>query len=376
MNQQTSFKLDEIIEGIRGWVEIESPTSNVVAVNRMIDRVQADLAGLPVTSERTPGRDGRADILTVRAGAAAQPGILVMSHIDTVHPIGTVSGPLCFRRDGDKLYGPGIYDMKGGAYLAFAAFRDVVRAGSARLPISYLFTPDEEVGSPTSRDAIETEARRARYVLVTEPARDGGKVVTARKGVGRFEITATGVPAHSGSRHQDGRSAIKEMARQVLAIESMTDYARGITTTVGMINGGTAPNVIPQHCSITADLRVRDAESGREFEAKILGLKAFDKDVKLKVTGGMNRPPFEKSVAIEALLKHAQQVARGIGFDLADTDMTGGGSDGNFTAALGVATLDGLGIDGDGAHTEWEHALISSIEPRWRLMRGLLETLE
>jgi glutamate carboxypeptidase len=376
MNQQTSFDLEKIIEGIRGWVEIESPTASTAAVNRMIDRVQADLAGVPVTIERTLGRDGYADILTARsAHAGERPGILVLSHVDTVHPIGMLAGPLKFRRDGDKLYGPGIYDMKGGAYIAFAAFRDAVRAGNARLPVTYLFTPDEEVGSPTSRGVIETEARRAKYVLVTEPARDGGKVVTARKGVGRFEITTTGVPAHSGARHQEGRSAIKEMARQVLAIEGMTDYARGVTTTVGMISGGTAPNVIPQHCSISADLRVRDAESGREFESKILGLQPLDKDVKLKVTGGMNRPPFEKTPAIAALLKHAQGVARGIGFELADTDMTGGGSDGNFTAALGAATLDGLGIDGDGAHTEWEHALISSIEPRLRLMRGLLETL-
>jgi glutamate carboxypeptidase len=376
MIQQMSFDLGQIIEGIRGWVEIESPTANNAAVNRMMDRVQADLDGVPVTVERTPGRDGRADIITARsAGAGERPGILIMSHIDTVHPIGTLSGALPFRRDGDKLYGPGIYDMKGGAYIAFAAFCDVMRAGNARLPITYLFTPDEEVGSPTSRAVIEAEARRAHCVLVTEPARDGGKVVTARKGVGRFEITTTGVPAHSGSRHQDGRSAIKEMARQVLAIEGMTDYGRGITTTVGMISGGTAPNVIPQHCRISADLRVRDAETGRELEAKILALKPFDKDVKLTVTGGMNRPPFEKTPAIDALLKHAQGVARGIGFELADTAMTGGGSDGNFTAALGVATLDGLGIDGDGAHTEWEHALISSIEPRLRLMRGLLETL-
>ena len=372
-----SANLDKIIEGIRGWVEIESPTANTAAVNRMIDRVQADLAGVPVTIERTPGRDGRADMLTARStGAGERPGILLMSHIDTVHPIGMLSGPLAFRRDGDKLYGPGIYDMKGGAYIAFTAFCDVMRAGNARLPVTYLFTPDEEVGSPTSRAVIEAEARRARYVLVTEPARDGGKVVTARKGVGRFEIATTGVPAHSGARHQDGRSAIKEMARQVLAIEGMTDYARGITTTVGMISGGTAPNVIPQHYSISADLRVRDAGTGRELEARILGLQPFDREVKLTVTGGMNRPPFEKTPAIEALLKHAQEVARGIGFELADTDMTGGGSDGNFTAALGIATLDGLGIDGDGAHTEWEHALISSIEPRLRLMHGLLETLE
>ncbi len=364
-----------MIEGIRRWVESESPTRNKAAVNRMLDLIVADLDGLPVKVERLRGRDGYADMLELRAGEGNAPGILVLSHIDTVHPIGTLAGALPFRRDGDRLYGPGLYDMKGGAYLAFAAFRAAARAGSARLPIVYLFTPDEEVGSPISREVIEAEARRARYVLVTEPARDGGKVVTSRKGVGRFEVTATGVPAHAGGSHRKGRSAIKEMAHQILAIEAMTDYTRGVTTTVGMVSGGTAPNVIPQHGHISVDLRVRDAATGREFEERILGLKSVDPDVKLKVTGGMNRPPFEKTAAIDALLRQAQALARDIGFVLADTIMTGGGSDGNFTAALGVPTLDGLGIDGDGAHTEWEHGYISSIEPRTRLMRRLFETL-
>jgi glutamate carboxypeptidase len=266
--------------------------------------------------------------------------------------------------------------MKGGAYLAMEAFRRVARAGTMRMPITFLFTPDEEFGSPTSRALIESEGRRARYVLVTEPAREGGKIVTARKGVGRFVVKTTGVPAHSGGAHEKGRSAIREMARQVLAIEDMTDYARGITTTVGKINGGTAPNVVPEHCSITVDLRVRDVAAGKEMEAKIFGLRTADPDVELVVTGGMNRPPFEKSPGIAALFRHAQGLARDIGFELADCPMTGGGSDGNFTASLGVPTLDGLGIDGDGAHTHWEHALISSIEPRLRLMQRLLETLE
>ena len=166
------------------------------------------------------------------------------------------------------------------------------------------------------------------------------------------------------------------MARQILAIENMTDYARGVTTTVGMVSGGTAPNVIPQHCHITVDLRVRDDAAGHAMVEKILGLDPVDSDVRLKVIGGMNRPPFEKTEAIDALFRHAQGLARDIGFELAGVPMTGGGSDGNFTAALGVPTLDGLGIDGAGAHTEWEHGLISSIEPRTRLMRGLLETLQ
>jgi glutamate carboxypeptidase len=373
----THVELGAMIEGIKRWVETESPTQSKAAVNRMVDLVQSDVAGLPVKVERVAGRDGFADNLIVRnPGPGAGPGILILSHIDTVHPIGTLAGPLPFRRDGDKLYGPGLFDMKGGAYLALEAFRQVAQAKSAKLPVTFVFTPDEEVGSPTSRALIETEARKSRYVLVTEPARDGGKIVTSRKGVGRFEIKTIGVPAHSGARHQDGRSAIKEMARQVLAIEGLTDYARGVTTTVGMISGGTAPNVIPQHCRITVDLRVRDVAAGGEFEAKILGLAPFDPGVKIEVTGGMNRPPFEMSTAIDVLFRHAQAVARGIGFDLQHTEMTGGGSDGNFTAALGVPTLDGLGIDGDGAHTEWEHGLISSIEPRTRLMRGLLETLQ
>jgi len=301
----------------------------------------------------------------------------VLAHLDTVHPIGMIEKDLKIRREGDSIFGPGIYDMKAGGYIAYYALRHLIRQGKKpKLPITFLFIPEEEVGSPTSRARIEAAAKGHKYALVMEPGRDGDRVVTSRKGVGRFEVKATGIPAHSGARHQDGRSAIKEMARQVLAIEDMTDYARGVTTTVGVIAGGTAPNVIPQHCHITVDLRVRDEAAGAEFEAKILGLEPFDAGVKLDVTGGMNRPPFEKTTAIDVLFRHAQAVARGIGFDLQHTEMTGGGSDGNFTAALGVPTLDGLGIDGDGAHTEWEHGLISSIEPRTRLMRGLLETLQ
>src|SRR3954470_18276432 len=280
MSAQDSIDLSAMLEGIRRWVVTESPTLDRAAVNRMVDLVQSDVAGLDLAVERIPGTDGLADNLVIRNTAIGEgSGILLLSHIDTVHPMGTVNASLPFRRDGDRLYGPGLYDMKGGAYLALEAFRQVAKAGSAKLPLTYVFTPDEEVGSPTSRHLIESEARRARYVLVTEPARDGGKIVTSRKGVGRFEIKATGIPAHSGARHRDGRSAIKEMARQVLAIEEMTDYARGVTTTVGMIQGGTAPNVIPQHCHITVDLRVCDEATGEEFEAKILGLETVDPGV-------------------------------------------------------------------------------------------------
>src|SRR5256885_1825233 len=333
MSKHQSVDLGSMIEGIRRWVETESPTRDRAAVNRMIDLVQSDVGGLPVAVERVSGRDGFADSLVVRNEAAGHgAGILILSHIDTVHPIGTLSGPLPFRRDGDRLYGPGLFDMKGGAYLALEAFRQVAKAGSAKLPVTFVFTPDEEVGSPTSRHLIEAEAKlpvtfvftpdeevgsptsrhlieaeakRARYVLVTEPARDGGKIVTARKGVGRFEVKTIGVPAHSGARHQDGRSAIKEMARQILAVEDMTDYARGVTTTVGTISGGTAPNVIPQHCHITIDLRVCDEAAGDGCVVEVLRARAVRAGVEVRGRRGQKSPPLPTTTTNRASFPHA-----------------------------------------------------------------------
>ncbi|MBN8943068.1 MAG: M20 family metallopeptidase [Rhizobiales bacterium] len=368
---------DELIEGIRRWVVTESPTHDAGGVEAVLDEVEKDFEGLPVTIDRRPGVEGYAGVLKVTtAEPSNEKPILVLTHVDTVHPKGTLTGRLPFRREGDKLYGPGLYDMKGGAYLAVAGFRALIRAGvpTAR-PITFLFTPDEEVGSPTSRGIIEEEARKAAFVLVTEPARDGGRIVTARKGVARFVLTTHGRPAHAGARHQDGRSAIREMAHQILAVEGMTDYARGITTTVGLIKGGSAANVTPETCTAEIDLRVPDPEIGAEMVARIRGLKPVTPDVTIHVEGDLNRPPYPKTPLTSDLLTRAQGVARSIGFDLEDCPMTGGGSDGNFTAALGIPTLDGLGIDGAGAHTLDEHGLISSIIPRARLLAGLMETL-
>ncbi|QCI66220.1 M20 family metallopeptidase [Phreatobacter stygius] len=368
---------DEVIEGIRRWVVTESPSHDAGGVEAVLDEVEKDFEGLPVTIDRRVGTGGYAGVLKV---SSAEPSnekpILVLTHVDTVHPKGTLTGRLPFRREGDKLYGPGLYDMKGGAYLAVAGYRALIRAGVATArPITFLFTPDEEVGSPTSRGIIEEEARKAAYVLVTEPARDGGRIVTARKGVARFVLTTHGRPAHAGARHQDGRSAIREMAHQILAVEGMTNYARGITTTVGLIKGGSAANVTPETCTAEIDLRVPDPEIGAEMVARIRGLAAVTPDVTVHVEGDLNRPPYPKTALITEMLARAQGVARSIGFDLEDCPMTGGGSDGNFTAALGVPTLDGLGIDGAGAHTLDEHGLVSSIVPRARLLAGLMETL-
>ena len=371
MNAENS----RLIEGISHWVRHESPTREAALVNRMMDLVAEEASDAGIATERVPGRDGLGDTLMLRAGpVSGQPGILILSHLDTVHPVGTIE-ELPIRVDGDRLYGPGVYDMKGGAYLAFQAFKRVAASGSAVLPLTFLFTPDEEIGSPTSRALIEVYGRKSAFVLVTEPARDGGRVVTSRKGIGRFQVHVEGRPAHAGARHADGRSAIREAAMQITAIEAMTDYSRGLTTTVGLITGGTAENVIPQHCRFTVDLRVESSEDGEEYDRKLRGLQPIGRDMTVVVTGGISRPPYERTEGGGRLFETAREIAAGIGLDLREASRSGGGSDGNFTATLGIPTLDGLGIDGGGAHTLDEHALISSIGPRLELMAGLLEQL-
>ena len=377
LSNEPHIDAEEILDGVLEWVRIESPSHDAAAVNRMADRVQHDIGSLGAHVERIPGIDGFGDVVKARTPWGGDgPGILVLSHIDTVHPIGTLDEILPIRREDDKVYGPGIYDMKAGAYLAYYAYRHLVRMGAeTSLPITFLYVPEEEVGSPTSREIIEREALRNKYVLVTEPAREGGKIVTARKGVADFHLTVTGRPAHAGARHEDGRSAIREMARQILRIEEMTDYARGVTLNVGMVEGGTGINVVPARCVAHVDMRVPDEETAEAMCGRILALEPMDADVELDVTGGMNRPPYNKDEKITALFEHARSLAAEIGFELEDVPRTGGGSDGNFTAALGVPTLDGLGADGYGAHSDYEHIYYSSLEPRARLMLRLLQTL-
>ena len=211
---------------------------------------------------------------------------------------------------------------------------------------------------------------------MTEPARDGGKIVTARKGVGRFTVKARGAPAHAGTGHQKGSSAIRAMARIITEIESFTDYERGITTNVGLVTGGIGVNVIPEHCTIDVDLRVCDTAAGEEMVKRFHALATTQPGITLTVTGEMNRPPFARDAKIDELFGKASAVAERIGFALESVPLTGGGSDGNFTAALDVATLDGLGVDGDGAHTNHEHILVSSIAERTCFMQGLIETLD
>jgi len=264
--------------------------------------------------------------------------------------------------------------MKGGAYIAYHAFRQLCADDSrSLLGITQLYVSDEEIGSPTSRALIEREGQKAKYVLVTEPARDGGKIVTGRKGVVRFEVFIKGKPAHAGTRPQDGRSAVRELANVIQTLEAMNDAARRITVTVGVVRGGTRPNVIPEEAYAQVDLRMPTIADADELVPKILNLKSRSEGVTLNVVGGLNRPPYEKGNAVAALYEHAKGLAADIGFELVDT-FTGGGSDGNFTAPH-TATLDGLGVDGKGAHTHYEQLYISSIEPRARLLYRLYQTL-
>ncbi|MFB9261812.1 M20 family metallopeptidase [Bradyrhizobium erythrophlei] len=368
------FEAATILDGIRRWVEIESPTERPDQVNRLADLVASGYRDLPVTVERVAGRNGFGDHLVARSSwGQDEPGILVLSHLDTVHPMGFIER-LPFKVEGDSAFGPGIYDMKGGAYLAYHAFRQICSNGArSPLGVTQLYVSDEEIGSPTSRALIEAEGQKAKYVLVTEPARDGGKIVTGRKGVARFEVFIKGVPSHAGTRPEDGRSAIRELGNVIQALEAMNDHRRGVSVNVGVVRGGTKPNVIAEEAYAEVDLRVPTLADAEDLVPRILGLTSRTEGVSVKVVGELNRPPYEKTNAGAALYEHARGLAAELGFDLLDV-FTGGGSDGNFTAPH-TATLDGLGVDGKGAHTHYEQLYISSLEPRARLLHRLYQTL-
>src|SRR6201990_2800142 len=374
MTSSNPFDSGTILDGIRQWVEIETPTDAPEQVNKLADVVADGYRGLPAKVERIAGKDGCGDHLIARsAWGQDAPGILVLTHLDTVHPLGFIER-LPFRIEGDSAFGPGIYDMKGGAYLAWHAFAQLCAGGErSALGITHLYVSDEEIGSPTSRALIEAEGHKAKYVLVTEPARDGGKIVTGRKGVARFEVFVRGVPAHAGTRPEDGRSAIRELANVIQTLEAMSDLKRGVTVNVGVVRGGTKPNVIAEEAYAEVDMRVPSIADADDLVPKILNLKSRTEGVSVKVTGELNRPPYEKGNAGAALYEHARTLAADIGFDLI-APSTGGCSDGNFTAPH-TATLDGLGFDGEGAHTHYEQLYISSIEPRARLLYRLYQTM-
>jgi len=365
---------DRLLAELRGWVEAETPTTDAAAVNRLMDRCAAGLSAVGGAVERLPGRDGFGDTLVCRTPGEGAP-VVVAGHLDTVWDHGTLGSSMPFRVEDGRAYGPGIYDMKAGSFMAFHAVREILRQRTpTRRPITLLLTPDEEVGSPTSREAIERAARSARAVLIPEPAGAGGACVTARKGVGRFDIQVRGVSAHAGGNWAEGRSAVVAIARLILRIHAMTDLAKGITTNVAPIRGGTRPNVIPPEAGCEVDLRVPTVALGARMEAEILGLAGEEDGVRVTVTGGMNRPPFTETPEIRGLYDHARSLAARHGYDL-PLQHRGGGSDGNFTAAMGVPTLDGLGCTGAGAHAPHEHILWKDLAPRCATLCALLEEI-
>lgn len=367
------FDAEAMLPGLRTWVECESPTFDAAAVARMMDLAARDLALLGAQVEVIPGRMGygpcvRASLPHPDRGRV--PGVLVMGHLDTVHPIGTLAA-LSWRREGNRVYGPGVFDMKGGNFIAVEAIRQLIRAGIAtRRPVTVLFTSDEEVGSPSTRDLIEAEAARHAVVLVPEPARPDGGVVTGRYAIARFNLRAVGKPSHAGARLADGRSAIREMCRQVVAIEAMT--TDDVTYSVGVIHGGQWVNCVATYCDAESlSMAKRQADLDEAVE-KMLALRPTGNDVQLIVTRGVTRPVWEPDEKVMALYATARGIANRIGFDITHQS-SGGGSDGNFTGAMGIPTLDGLGVAGAGAHTLEEHVVVDSLVPRARLLAGLLQ---
>lgn len=366
-----------LLEELIRWVEIETPSQDAAAVNRLADHVEKLAKAAELTVERLPGTLGVGDILAVRSPRAEgsnEKTVLILAHLDTVHAHGVIAKQLPLKRDGDKLYGPGIYDMKSGALMALEALKIAVTKGS-HMPIDLVFVPDEEIGSLSSRAYMEKLAASAGYTLVVEPARDGGKIVIARKGVAMYDVTIRGRASHAGTRPQDGRSAIRAAARLVLDLEALNDAERGVTVTVGTIHGGTGRNTVPAECRLVVDVRVPDDTAAREITGKIEAMKPIDPDITFEITGQMNRPPFAQSEDGVKLFDAAAEIAAELGITLEGV-VTGGGSDGNFTAALGVPTLDGLGADGAGAHTFDEHIFVSSLAPRTALLANLMMSLE
>jgi glutamate carboxypeptidase len=316
----------------------------------------------------------RAEI-SLREGRVATGQITVLGHLDTVYPLGTLA-KMPFRVAAGRAWGPGTFDMKGGLVIALFAV-DALRVAEdwPRKPVVFLWTSDEEIGSGTSRKLIESEARRSDAVLVLEPSlgRDG-LLKTSRKGVGSAELIVTGRAAHAGINPQDGVNAVHEMALQIERLMKMNDPRRGITVQATVISGGTVSNVVPDHARVQVDVRFSHLADARTLDQKLHSLRPILKGAKLEVRGGVNRPPLERTPGVRALFQRAQSLMRECGLDLGEA-ATGGGSDGNFTSALGIPTLDGLGAVGDGAHTPREHIVIRKLPERAALLAALLTTL-
>jgi glutamate carboxypeptidase len=373
---QLPFNLDDMIARLRPWIETESPTFDASAVNRMVEVAAYDFAAAGATIEFIPGRMGFGGSLRARFAHKDQgkPGILVSGHLDTVHPLGVINvNP--YRREDGKLFGPGIQDMKGGNFVALEAMREIARSGLAtKLPVTFLLTPDEEVGTPSTRDLIEQEALKNKYVLVPEPAlRDGGAVV-GRYAIARYDLETVGKPSHAGWLLKEGRSAIRRMAEKIIEVEALT--TDDCTFSVGVIHAGQWVNCVSSGCKAEALSMAKTQKDLEDGVARIMALGGDKDGVELIVTRGVTRPVWEPGQAQDMkLFNFANNIAKEIGFTMTARS-SGGGSDGNFTGALGVPTLDSIGVRGEGLHTLGEHIFVDSLVERARLHAGLFLSLE
>jgi glutamate carboxypeptidase len=358
-----------IRETVEALVRIESPSTDKTAVDRCggeLGRRLADLGGRVTTiAQAVRGDHLRAEF----AGLGRQ--VLILGHFDTVWEVGTLDG-MPLREEAGRLYGPGVFDMKSGIGVALLAMRALREVAPATAPsVVTLFTTDEEIGSGTSRALIEEEARRSAAVLVLEPSLPGGAAKTSRKGCGEFELIVHGVMAHAGIDAGKGVSAIHEMARQIVAVEGLQDPARGVSINVGTIEGGTRTNVVAAEARAGVDVRVPSMTEAARVEQAMHALRPQTPGTRLQVRGGVHRPPLERGPHVVRLYERARDVAASLGRDLGEGS-TGGGSDGNFTAALGVSTLDGLGPAGDGAHAPHEHVVLADLPWRAAFLAALL----
>jgi len=354
---------------LRDLVLVESPSDNKPAVDKAV-RLVAHLAQSIGGRVKLHRQKHFGDVLELRFGPvrSSRKPILLLGHLDTVWPLGTLR-TMSWRVNDGRFYGPGVLDMKSGVVMALAAIRAIAQLGVSR-PITLLLNPDEEVGSPVSRPITERLALASQCVLVLEAAQ-GLACKTARKGVGDYHLHVTGVASHSGVDFARGHSAILELARLLQTVAGFTDLRRGITVNPGVISGGTRSNVVAEHAHADIDVRIARASDTARVDRLFRSLRCTNPHCKLEITGGINRPPMERKPGTVALYKQARKLAAGLGFQL-DEASTGGGSDGNFTAALGVPTLDGLGAVGEGAHATHESILIEHLVPRTALLAALL----
>ena len=375
---------DEIVSTIRELVEIESPSDNKAAVDRIADVVAKKFSRLGgevrLHRAETFGNHLQVDFAGAFAGTTNAKPVLLLGHYDTVYPMGTLVSMPC-RVEHDRLTGPGVLDMKSGIALmlhALAGLQDWNQAasrGELPRPVTVLLVSDEEVGSESSRSITESLAKRAAAVLVLEPSYGPhGAVKTARKGVGEYLVKVTGKASHAGLDFEKGVNAIRELAHQIERISGFTDLKKGLTVNVGIVSGGSRTNVVPAEAVAQVDVRIARLKDAAGIDKKMRTLRPLNRKCKIEISGGINRPPMERSAAVAALYAKAAAVARDLGWKLGEAAV-GGGSDGNFTAGLGIPTLDGLGGVGDGAHATHEHILISELPRRAALLAGLIETV-